>query len=120
MHPHEHAFFPRDIPIHQGNVLGVQNRTNNDSYNIFPDHPGNSSQAVTDGPAISDQVPSCPGLPIDWLCGTNQTTVDIACNNVNAYLDTDANNSADAGISFVTYLWPLSGVVNIYRKRESS
>jgi hypothetical protein len=70
-----------------GRVLGVQLRTNNDSYNIFPDHPGNSTQIVIDGPG-------------NWLSGP-QTNINISGNNAHAYLDTDANNSPEAGGSAV-------------------
>jgi hypothetical protein len=66
-----------------GRVLGVQLRTNNDSYNIFTDHPGNSTQIVIDGPG-------------NWLSGP-QTSINISGNNAHAYFDTDANNSPDAG-----------------------
>jgi len=74
-----------------GRVLGVQLRTNNDSYNIFPDHPGNSTQTV-----IVDPGTNSAESPSGWLAGT-QTTVDIGGNNAHAYLDTDNNNASDGG-----------------------
>ncbi len=79
-----------------GRVRNVQLRTNTDSYNIFPDHPGNSNQTVTAGAGNGNT--ESPG---GWLSGS-QTTVSIRGNNVHAYLDTDANNSPDGGGSAVT------------------
>lgn len=69
-----------------GRILVEQLRTNNDSYNIFPDHPGNSIQTVVSGPGIGNlQSPS------GWVSGN--TTIG---NNVDAYLDRDNNNAPDA------------------------
>ncbi|MCB1033095.1 MAG: M36 family metallopeptidase [Acidobacteria bacterium] len=79
-----------------GRVLGSQLRTNTDSYNVFPDHPGNSSQTVVAGPGSGNSE-----SPSGWLSGS-QTTVNISGNNVHAYLDTDDNNSPDGGGSAVT------------------
>jgi extracellular elastinolytic metalloproteinase len=79
-----------------GRVLGSQLRTNTDSYNIFPDHPNNSSQTVTSGAGAGNAQ-----SPNGWLAGS-QTTVNISGNNVHAYLDADANNAPDAGGSAVT------------------
>lgn len=84
-----------------GQILSSELRTNQDSYNIFPDHPGNSSQTVVAGPGASNTQ-----SPSGWLSG-NQTTVNIGGNNVHAYLDSDANNSPDsggsaAGVDFLT------------------
>lgn len=75
-----------------GRVLDVELRTNNDSYNIFPIHPDISTQTDTAGPGAGNI--ESPG---GWLFGGNHQTVDIAGNNVNAYLDTDANNASDGG-----------------------
>jgi len=79
-----------------GRVLDVELRTNNDSYKIFPDHPGNTSQTSVDGPGLGNAQ-----SPAGWLSGS-QTTVNIGGNNVRAYLDTDNNNAPDAGGSTVT------------------
>jgi PKD repeat protein len=73
----------------QGRVLGVQNRTNNDNYKIFADHPGVSVQTTVSGPDSGNTE-----SPSGWLSGS-QTTVDISGNNAHAYLDTDNNNSPD-------------------------
>ena len=80
-----------------GGVLGVELRTNNDSYWIFPDHPGMTDQALAFGPGAGNLQ-----SPLGWLFANGQTTVDIAGNNANAYLDTDANNSSDGGGLSVT------------------
>lgn len=78
-----------------GHVLKVELRTNNDSYYIFPDHPGNHTQTVMPGPGAGNTE-----SPIGWLLGS-QNTINIGGNNVNAYLDTDRNNAQDAGGSQV-------------------
>jgi extracellular elastinolytic metalloproteinase len=70
-----------------GEILSQELRTASDTYKIFPDHPGNSTQTVVSG-AGSGNAQS----PNGWVA-TN-TTIG---NNVDAYLDTDANNSADSG-----------------------
>ena len=75
-----------------GRVLDVELRTNNDSYNIFPDHPGNTSQTVTPGPGSGNAE-----SPHGWLFSGSHRTTHIAGNNANAYLDRDNNNSPDAG-----------------------
>ena len=73
-----------------GRVLGSQLRTNTDSYNIFPDHPGNSSQTVTAGAGAGNAQ-----SPVGWLDAGSQGSQDISGNNVNAYLDTDNDNASD-------------------------
>jgi extracellular elastinolytic metalloproteinase len=70
-----------------GNVVDAELRTNTDTYAIFPDHPGNSTQTVVSGPGAGNAE-----SPIGWVF-TN-TTIG---NNVDAYLDRDNNNSADSG-----------------------
>lgn len=68
-----------------GQVLGVQLRTNTDTYKIFPDHPGNSTQTVVSGPGAGNAE-----SPSGWVF--NDTTIG---NNVDAYLDRDNNNASD-------------------------
>lgn len=68
-----------------GRVLGSQLRTNTDTYNIFPDHPDNSSQTVVSGPGSGNAE-----SPNGWVF--NDTTTG---NNVDAYLDRDNNNASD-------------------------
>jgi hypothetical protein len=70
-----------------GRVLYVENRTNTDTYKIFPDHPGNSTQTVVSGPGSGNTE-----SPSGWVF-SNTTTG----NNVDAYLDRDNNNSPDSG-----------------------
>ncbi len=87
-----------------GRVLGVQLRTNNDSYKIFPDHPGTTPQAVMDGPGTTGNTESPDGwldLEADGATLSLQSSVDISGNNAHAYLDTDANNAPDSGGSTV-------------------
>jgi extracellular elastinolytic metalloproteinase len=78
-------------------VLAVELRTNNDSYNVFPDHPGNSTQTVVTGPGAGN-----PESPTGWLFPGPQKRVSIAGNNIHVYLDTDADNVPDAGGTDVT------------------
>jgi hypothetical protein len=79
-----------------GAVLGVELRTNNDSYNVFAVDPGVSAQTVVSGPGAGNAE-----SPSGWLSGA-QTTTNIAGNNVHAYLDADANNVPDGGGTPVT------------------
>ena len=76
-----------------GAVLAVERRTANDTYYVFPVSPSVNSQTAVTGPAPSGSAPS----PLGWLGTGSQATVNINGNNVSAYLDTDANNAADAG-----------------------
>jgi hypothetical protein len=75
----------------RGRVVENELRTAEDSYNVFPDHPGNSNQTVTAGPG-GGNIES----PSGWLAGA-QTTVSIQGNNVHAYLDRDNNGAPDGG-----------------------
>jgi len=68
-----------------GQVLFVQRRTVNDSYNVFTEHPAAGSQFNVSGPG-----------PDNWLSGS-QTTLDISGPNVHAYLDHDDDNATDGG-----------------------
>lgn len=75
----------------RGRIVNNENRTANDSYFVFADHPGVSAQTVENGPGVGNAE-----SPVGWLSGSN-TSLDIAGNNVHAYLDRDANNSPDGG-----------------------
>ena len=75
-----------------GAVLAVESRTVQDSYNIFRVNPLVTPQAVVAGPAAGGTE-----SPAGWLFAGSHRSVDIAGNNVHAYLDTDANNAPDAG-----------------------
>lgn len=79
-----------------GRIVANELRTAQDSYNIFPDHPGNSAQTVTAGPGAGNAQ-----SPAGWLAGA-QTSLVISGNNVTAYLDRDANNVIDGGGAAVT------------------
>jgi extracellular elastinolytic metalloproteinase len=78
-----------------GRVLSVEVRTNNDSYNVFPESPAANKQTIVTNPADANASPS------GWLAGA-QTTVNIGGNNVRAYLDRNNDNAADAGGTAVT------------------
>ena len=80
-----------------GRVLFVEARTSNDRYNVFVEDPSKGGQTIVLGPGGGNAQ-----SPIGWLGAGTQTTVNITGNNTHTYLDTDANNSADAGGSAVT------------------
>jgi extracellular elastinolytic metalloproteinase len=73
----------------KGRVVSVENRTANDSYNVFTEDPFKTPQTV---------MPGQPG----WLGAGTQSSHHISGNNVDAYLDTDDDNAADAGGTTVT------------------
>ena len=79
-----------------GRVVHNELRTADDSYNIFPDHPGNSSQTVTSGPGAGNAQ-----SPAGWLAGA-QTTVLVQGNNVRAYLDRTNDSVPDGSGPAVT------------------
>jgi len=68
-----------------GQILREELRTNSDSYQIFPIHPGKSGQTVVSGPGATSLE-----SPVSWV--TDNTTIG---NNVDAYLDRDKNNLPD-------------------------
>ncbi|HEX9985261.1 MAG TPA: M36 family metallopeptidase [Thermoanaerobaculia bacterium] len=69
----------------EGDVVYRELRTATDTYKIFPDHPGNSTQTVVNGPGTGNTE-----SPAGWVSGN--TTIG---NNVDAYLDRDNSNGAD-------------------------
>jgi hypothetical protein len=75
-----------------GHVLDIESRTADDSYNVFAEDPAKDAQAVVVGPAPGGSV-----SPLGWLGTGAQSTIDIAGNNVNAYLDRDNNGQPDRG-----------------------
>src|SRR5262249_55787816 len=75
-----------------GRVASVELRTNTDRDNVFREDPGKGAQAVVDGPGAGNEE-----SPIGWLGGGAQTTINIAGNNANAYLDAKSNNQPDRG-----------------------
>lgn len=81
-----------------GQVASVESRTNNDSYNVFAIDPLKSAQAVAAGPGAGNAQ-----SPIGWLNSGAQKSINIAGNNVNAYLDASpSNNRPDSGGVSVT------------------
>lgn len=70
-----------------GRILFEELRTNSDSYNIFAIHPAASSQSIVFGPGTGNAE-----SPSGWV--SSNTTIG---NNVDAYLDRDANNLPDPG-----------------------
>lgn len=70
-----------------GEVAFEESRTNSDSYFIFPINPGSTPQTTVSGPGAGNTE-----SPAGWV--TSNTTIG---NNVDAYLDRDNNNAADAG-----------------------
>ena len=81
-----------------GEILNVELRTANDSYNVFLVDPGKGPQTIVNGPGTGGNTQS----PAGWLAGRSEKTTNISGNNVSAYLDTDHNNRADAGGTTVT------------------
>jgi hypothetical protein len=80
-----------------GRVLNVEDRTSRDQYAIFPDHPGNSSQVIVNGPGAGNAQ-----SPNGWLFSGTQYRNYIRGNNVSAYLDRNNNNAPDTASGAVT------------------
>lgn len=80
----------------KGEIVSSELRTADDSYNIYADHPGVSTQRVTAGPGNGNAQ-----SPNGWLSGA-QTTRQIRGNNAFAYLDRNADNIPDTGGTSVT------------------
>lgn len=79
----------------EGEVLFIEKRTNNDSYNVFAIDPAKSTQSIVVGPTPVSVAGTNPS-PNGWITtSVAQKTVDITGNNAHAYLDTDANDRAD-------------------------
>ena len=80
-----------------GRVLDIESRTASDSYNVFPIDPDKDAQTVVEGPGAGNDE-----SPVGWLGNGAQSTINIAGNNVNAYLDTIENGQPDKGGTAVT------------------
>ena len=80
-----------------GRVLDIESRTATDSYNVFLEDPGKDAQTVVAGPGGGNDE-----SPIGWLGSGPQSTINIAGNNANAYLDTIENGQPDRGGTPVT------------------
>jgi Zn-dependent metalloprotease len=70
-----------------GKILLEELRTASDRYNVFTNSPTRTPQAIVNGPGAGNAQ-----SPSGWV-SSNTTTG----NNVDAYLDRDNNNGADAG-----------------------
>jgi hypothetical protein len=81
-----------------GSVLDIESRTASDSYNVFTEDPLKTPQTIVNGPGSAGNAQS----PIGWLGNGAQSTINIAGNNVNAYLDTIENGQPDKGGTSVT------------------
>ncbi len=79
-----------------GSVAASELRTASDSYNVYTVDPGAGTQMVVPGPGAGNLE-----SPEGWLEGA-QTTRHIQGNNVEAYLDRNADNKPDAGGTAVT------------------
>ena len=73
-----------------GEILYVELRTANDSYNVFLVDPAQGPQTVVNGPGAGNAQ-----SPAGWLAGGAQKTTNITGNNVYAYLDTERQQPAD-------------------------
>ncbi len=80
-----------------GRVLDIESRTASDSYNVFLVDPSKDAQTVVEGPGAGNEE-----SPVGWLGNGAQSTINIAGNNVNAYLDTIENGQPDRGGTPVT------------------
>ena len=72
-----------------GRVIETVSRTNSDSYNVFPVDPEKSKQKIVTGGA-------------GWLFAGAHRSIDIAGNNVHAYLDAVNDSVPDPGGTTIT------------------
>jgi hypothetical protein len=72
-----------------GRVIESISRTNSDRYNVFRVSPDLTPQEIVDGPGL--------GLQRSWLFAGNHRSIDIAGNNVHAYLDAVNDSIPDPG-----------------------
>jgi hypothetical protein len=80
-----------------GEVINVEDRTANDSYRVFREHPGAEGQVIVQGPGGGNAQ-----SPNGWLGPVAQSRFLIQGWNAFAYLDVDNNNAPDAGGASVT------------------
>ncbi len=74
-----------------GELLNVELRTNNDSYKVFSIDPEKTAQTTVGPVGVTAESPE------GWLIGSAHTSINISGNNAHAYLDDDADNTADPG-----------------------
>lgn len=80
-----------------GKVRYSQLRTAADSYNVFTESPATTPQTVVNGPGAGNAE-----SPAGWVFSGPQGSQDISGNNVNAYVDADANDASDGSGTAVT------------------
>ena len=79
-----------------GAILGVESRTNNDTYNVFTKNPLTTPQQLVAGPGAGNAQ-----SPSGWLAGAQGST-HISGNNANTYLDVVSDNAADGDGTAIT------------------
>ncbi|HEX6642130.1 MAG TPA: M36 family metallopeptidase, partial [Thermoanaerobaculia bacterium] len=85
-----------------GVVLNVELRTANDQYFVYIEDPDKeAAQTLVSGPTPVTPVGTVPS-PNGWLLAGTHKTINIAGNNVHAYLDAQPNNQPDKGGSNVS------------------
>lgn len=77
-------------------ILGVESRTNHDTYNVFTKNPFTTPQQLVAGPGGGNAQ-----SPIGWLTGAQGGT-HIRGNNANAYLDAVSDNVSDGDGDAIT------------------
>ena len=80
-----------------GAAVAVESRTASDSYKVFTEDPLKTPQTIVAGPGSGNAQ-----SPAGWLGSGAQASIHISGNNVDAYLDRNSDNKADAGGSAVT------------------
>lgn len=83
-------------------VLAVEERTANDNYKVFVEHPLGTPQQVMAGPGTGNTESPKGWLSADGQTAGTQFQFRMSGNNVDAYLDTDANNSPDSAGTPIT------------------
>jgi Zn-dependent metalloprotease len=106
----------RDNQLHHtvvgngGRVLEIEARTANEMYNVFREHPvvtynGNTigaAQTTVSGPGAGNTESPSGWVSSDGRTAGVQRQFRLSGNNVDAYLDADANNSPDSAGNQIT------------------
>ena len=79
-----------------GVILGVESRTSNDTYYVFPKNPTTTPQQLVAGAGAGHAQ-----SPIGWLAG-EQGSTHIRGNNANTYLDVVSDNAPDGDGTAIT------------------
>jgi extracellular elastinolytic metalloproteinase len=81
----------------EGQILNVELRTNTDQYFVYIEDPSKeAAQTLVSGPTPVTPAGTVPS-PNGWLNTGTHKTINIAGNNVHAYLDASPNNQPDTG-----------------------